>query len=68
MAYEFPTDNLEQQITQFLFELEKDYFHKLMELDYSELGAITTIIDKFKDRMEALWTQQNYLSKKFKEY
>ena len=66
LAYEFPTDNIENQLVQFLLELEKDYFHKLLELDYADLGPITNIIDKFKGRMEDLWNQQSALSFKFK--
>jgi hypothetical protein len=66
LAYEFPTDNIDHQLVQFLLELEKDYFHKLLELDYSDLGLITIVIDKYKGRMEDLWIQQSALSFKFK--
>jgi hypothetical protein len=38
----------------------------LIELDYSDLGLITNVIDKFKARMEDLWNQQSALSFTFK--
>ena len=68
MAYGFPLDNLESQITQFLFELEKDYFFKLSKLEFDDLGNITTLLLKFQDRMSAICTKQNELSSKFKQY